>query len=126
MTKAVETGKLLVLAGLITLMIILLGNVASKIAVGRHVFDEDALGFLAPDVLGLHFIFTGAPFFYLALRGERRRAMWFIAAAMMLSFWTFFVWQVRQDYLANFPGGANIGLGLMMLAAPVIVCLCLP
>jgi hypothetical protein len=52
--------------------------------------------------------------------------MWFIAAAMMLSFWTFFVWQVRQDYLANFPGGANIGLGLMMLAAPVIVCLCLP
>nr|WP_314442236.1 hypothetical protein [uncultured Sphingomonas sp.] len=125
MTRLLLTGRLMLLAALLTLGIVLLGNLASTMAVGRQLSGSGGAELPPAHVLLLHAVCTGIPFVCLALFGERRRTMWTIAAAVMASFWLFFVWQLRQDYLADFAGGVNIGLGLVMLASPLVALLIL-
>jgi hypothetical protein len=64
--------------------------------------------------------FTAIPFAVLTLGKDRRRAMWATATALMTALWAFFVWQIYQDSLSGFAGGANIGLGLIMISGPVL------
>ena len=125
MNRALLTGRLLVLATAITLAIILLGNMASTIAVGREPFGGDPRVMPGRDAFLKQGLVTGLPLLVLALCAERRRAMWVIAATIMAGFWIFFVWQLRQDYLTGFAGGANIGLGLIMVASPFVALLAL-
>jgi hypothetical protein len=40
---------------------------------------------------------------------------------MSVGFWTYFVVQTWRDSLTGFAGGANIGLGLIMLASPFAI-----
>jgi hypothetical protein len=81
--------------------------------------DEGSFGSIdAPDVALLHLVITGLPMFALALLDVRRIDLWLIAVGLQSAFWCYFVWQIWQDSLTGFAGGANIGLGLIMLASP--------
>lgn len=120
MRKASEGGRLFLRAALITLAVLALGIGASSLAASKSLLDPGAFS-ASP----MHFVLTGAPFFMLAFNGDDRRPLWVIAAAIMLSFWAFFVWQTRLAYLNDYAGGANIGLGLVMMAAPIFACVVL-
>jgi hypothetical protein len=69
----------------------------------------------------LHLIFAGLPFYALALVVERRPAFWIAASILTLASWSYAVWQVWKDSLTGFAGGANIGLGLVMMGAPFVI-----
>lgn len=105
----------------IGLVIMLAENVAADIVVGRAPFTNGRLGFIdAPDGVLFHFVIAALPMLALALIGSSRRWLWAVAISMTALFATFAVWQLRQDYLADFAGGANIGLGIIMMASPWI------
>ncbi|MGJ8478841.1 hypothetical protein [Sphingobium yanoikuyae] len=105
----------------IGLVIMLAENVAADIVVGRTPFTNGRLGFIdAPDGVLFHFAIAALPMLALALIGSSRRWLWAVAISMTALFATFAVWQLRQDYLADFAGGANIGLGIIMMASPWI------
>ncbi|ATI82774.1 hypothetical protein [Sphingobium yanoikuyae] len=105
----------------IGLVIMLAENVAADIVVGRTPFTNGRLGFIdAPDGVLFHFVIAALPMLALALIGSSRRWLWAVAISMTALFVTFAVWQLRQDYLADFAGGANIGLGIIMMASPWI------
>ncbi|CAM5454203.1 hypothetical protein [Sphingobium scionense] len=105
----------------IGLVIMLAENVAADIVVGRTPFTNGRLGFIdAPDGVVFHFAIAALPMLALALIGSSRRWLWAVAIGMTTLFATFAVWQLRQDYLADFAGGANIGLGIIMMASPWI------
>jgi len=105
----------------IGLVIMLAENVAADIVVGRTPFTNGRLGFIdAPDGILFHFAIAALPMLALALIGSSRRWLWAVAIGMTALFATFAVWQLRQDYLADFAGGANIGLGIIMMASPWI------
>ncbi len=105
----------------IGLVIMLAENVAADLVVGRTPFTNRRLGFIdAPDGILFHFAIAALPMLALALIGSSRRWLWAVAISMTALFATFAVWQLRQDYLADFAGGANIGLGIIMMASPWI------
>lgn len=105
----------------IGLVIMLAENVAADIVVGRTPFTNGRLGFIdAPDGVLFHFVIAALPMLALALIGSSRRWFWAVAIGMTVLFATFAVWQLRHDYLADFAGGANIGLGIIMMASPWI------
>jgi len=105
----------------IGLIIMLAENVAADIVVGRTPFTNGRLGFIdAPDGILFHFVIAALPMLALALIGSSRRWLWAVAISMTALFATFAVGQLRQDYLADFAGGANIGLGIIMMASPWI------
>jgi hypothetical protein len=105
----------------IGLVIMLAENVAADIVVGRTPFTKGRLGFIdAPDGALFHFVIAALPMLALALIGSSRRWLWAVAISMTALFATFAVWQLRKDYLADFAGGANIGLGIIMMASPWI------
>ena len=114
--------NLFALAVALTAAIVLLANIAADLALARRPFENGHVGFIdAVDVAFLHFILTGLPFFALAGCGEQRKNYWFIAFALTLVSWTYAVWQLWRDSLTGFAGGANIGLGLIMAAAPILI-----
>jgi hypothetical protein len=114
--------RLFALAIALTAAIVLLANIAADLALSQRPFENGKVGFIdAPDVAILHFIFTGLPFFALAGCGEQRRTLWITAVALTLGTWAYAVWQVWQDSLTGFAGGANIGLGLIMMGAPIVI-----
>lgn len=105
----------------IGLVVMLAENVAADIVVGRTPSTNGRLGFIdAPDGVLFHFVIAALPMLALALIGSSRRWLWAVAISMTALFATFAVWQLRQDYLADFAGGANIGLGIIMMASPWI------
>jgi hypothetical protein len=114
--------RLVALAIALTAAIVLLANIAADLAMSQRPFENGKVGFIdAPDVAILHFIFTGLPFFALAGCGEQRRTFWTTAVALTLVSWIYAIWQLWQDSLTGFAGGADIGLGLIMMAAPIVI-----
>ena len=114
--------RLVALATALTTAIVLLANIAADLALAQRPFENGHVGFIdALDVAILHFIFTGLPFFALAGCGEQRRTYWITAVSLTLVSWTYAVWQIWHDSLTGFAGGANIGLGLIMMAAPMVI-----
>jgi len=115
-------AKLMLIALIITVIIVIAGNSAADLVVGRWPGQDGGLGFIdAPDVAVLDLVFTGLPFFVLALCRDSRLTMWAVAALLSIASWAYAVWRLRQGYLANFEGGADIGLGLIMMAAPFAI-----
>ena len=47
--------------------------------------------------------------------------MWLTAVVLTCMAWTYYVWQVWRDSLTGFAGGANMGLGLIMVASPFLI-----
>jgi hypothetical protein len=104
-----------------TLAIVLLGNAAANWAAERPAFDRHAFGLMdAPDVAVLHLLITGLPMLVLAAIGSRRALLWAVALGFAIAAWGFAIWQIHQDFLNNFAGGADIGLGVVMLASPFV------
>ena len=113
---------LLGVALLIGCSIVVVGNAATDIVLGRVPLADGTLGSIdAPDVAVLHIIFTSLPLAALALAGSRSRLLWAIASALTAGFWIYFILQIWGDSLSGFEGGANIGLGLIMLASPFLI-----
>jgi hypothetical protein len=106
----------------VALAIVIVFNAATDIVLGRLPLADGTLGAIdAPDVFVLHLLFTGLPFVVLALVGSSARLLWLIASALTACFWVYAVLQIRHDSLGGFAGGANIGLGLIMLASPFLI-----
>ncbi|HYG29632.1 MAG TPA: hypothetical protein VD887_05385 [Allosphingosinicella sp.] len=113
---------LLGLALVVTLAIVIVSNAATDLALGRVPLADGTLGFIdAPDVFVLDLLFTGLPFIVLALVRSSARRLWSIAFALTVAFGIYAVVQIRLDSLGSFAGGANIGLGLIMLASPFVI-----
>lgn len=103
-------------------VIVLVGNAATDLMIGRVPFVNGTVGSIdAPDVAILHLAFTSIPLIVLALVGSHSPVLWATATLTTACFWTYFVWQTWQDSLTGFEGGANIGLGLLMLGSPLVV-----
>lgn len=106
----------LVLAGLF----VIFGNAAADLVLDRRPLEDGTLGFIdAPDVAIIHLVFTGMPFFTLAVCAEPRVKLWTAAVVFTLVSWCYSTWQVWRDSLNDFAGGANIGAGLVMIVAPL-------
>jgi hypothetical protein len=120
--RSVVRLRLFALAFLLTAVTVFMGNAGTDLVLGDPLFGGTPFGFIdAPDVLVLHLIFTGLPFFALALLAETRGLLWITAVAFSLLTWTYAAWQVWRDSLTGFAGGANIGLGLIMMGAPIVI-----
>ena len=114
--------KLLLIALGLAGAFVLVGNLAADLVVGRRPLQRGSLGFIDEmDVAVMHVILTGLPFFTLAVLAETRRRAWNIAVLCLGFLWAFVIAQVWWDSLNNFAEGANIGLGLLMLAVPIIL-----
>lgn len=105
----------------IGLLIMLAENVAADIVVGRTPLTNGRLGFIdTRDLAPIHYAIAALPMLVLALIGSSRRWLWSVAIVMTALFAIVAVWRLRQDYLADFAGGADIGLGIIMMASPWI------
>ena len=56
---------------------------------------------------------------------EARRNLWLAAAIVTGLLWLFVIWSVWRASRHEFSGGADIGLGIMMLFVPVIASIAL-
>jgi hypothetical protein len=118
--------KLLGLALICGLAIVLIANGATDIVLGQPLFADGAYGSIdAPDVAVMHLVGASLPMVILALVGTRLRLVWMSAVLLTAIFWAFFVVQIWLDSLNNFEGGADIGLGLIMMASPFLILLAL-
>jgi len=99
-----------------------LGNAVTIVVIGGRISGFEYLTVVDVVVTFVtQLFFTGLPFFALAGCGEQRRTFWLTAVALTLVSWTYAVWQMWHDSLTGFAGGANIGLGLIMMAAPIVI-----
>jgi ABC-type transport system involved in multi-copper enzyme maturation permease subunit len=70
-------------------------------------------------ILLLQILIAGAPFGILALTGMRAKLPWLVAVILTVCFWGtlfFSAWIAARDQT-----GANIGMGLLMLASPLLI-----
>jgi uncharacterized membrane-anchored protein YitT (DUF2179 family) len=117
---------LVALAVLIGAAVVIIGNVAISLALRHPLIDDGSFGSIdAPDVALLQFFDAGLPLLLLAFRNVRRRRFWLTAIILTAAFWSYFLAHIWQDSLTGFAGGANIGLGLIMLASPFVTIACL-
>jgi hypothetical protein len=108
---ALATGALLVLAG----------NLVADLVLGHR---PGGFGYIdAVDVAVGHFVDASLPLIVLALFGSRARLLWGTAILLSVLFWAYCIYQTWLDSLTGFEGGANIGLGLIMLASPFLILL---
>ena len=81
---------------------------------GRPItFESD----VAPFQVGI----VAAPFLVLAILGVRQRRPWLVGLALTFSLWGYYLFEgVRYQWSPD-GSGANIGLGLIMLASPLVI-----
>lgn len=104
--------------------ILLLENLAVDLVTGQMPFADGSLGYMdAPDSTLIHALVANLPFFILAVAGVRSVLLWRTAAGLTTLFAVYAVLQTWHDARSGFAGGANIGLGLIMLASPIITLL---
>jgi hypothetical protein len=61
-------------------------------------------------------LIASAPFIVLAISGISARRPWIVALWLTVAFWVFYTYVTTRPYDG---GGANIGLGILMLFSPV-------
>ena len=114
------------LACLFGVVLVVAGNAMTSLVAGRPIVGAGTFGAIdAPDVAVLHFVTTATPLLLLGLLNVRRLRFWLLAIVLGAAFWCYAAWQIWQDSLTGFAGGANIGLGLIMLASPFVIVACL-
>ena len=67
----------------------------------------------------IQILLASAPFGILAFRGVKSKLPWLVAGVLTISFWAAFfysVWLAARDQT-----GANIGMGLLVLASPIVI-----
>ena len=118
--------RLLVLALALGAALVFVGNAATDIVLGRMPLADGTLGSIdAPDVAIIHMVFTTLPMIVLALWGSRSKLLWRTAVLLTAGFSAFATWSIWHSSLSGFEGGADIGLGLIMLASPCFILLVL-
>ncbi len=61
-------------------------------------------------------LIASAPFLLLALLGISARRPWVVALILTVAFWAFYAYVITRPYEG---GGANIGLGILMMFSPL-------
>lgn len=61
-------------------------------------------------------LIASATFILLALLGVSARRPWIVALYLTVGFWTFYAYVITRPYQG---GGANIGLGILMMLSPL-------
>ena len=116
--------KLVVLAAGMAIAIVVFGRVITDMIIGQPLLvSEFQSAAETLSTLALQTAFASIPMMVLAFRRDRRTWMWAVAAALTALTWAFYAWQIWRASLVNFAGGADIGLGLIMLVAPFLVLL---
>jgi len=102
----------------IAISVLIVGGavLAFSLLTGRQLDLEEESGVLLFQVL-----LVAAPFLLLALAGVRRRAPWLTGLALTLAFWSYYVFEGVSYQRHPDGSGANIGLGLLMMASPVFI-----
>ena len=70
-------------------------------------------------ILLFQVLIAAAPFGILARRGVRAKLPWLVAAVLTVCLWSAFFYSVWLA--ARLQTGANIGMGLLLLASPFII-----
>ncbi len=68
------------------------------------------------DASPMQILIASAPFILLALLGVRARRPWIVALSLTLAFWVHYAYVITRP---SEGGGANIGLGILMLFSPL-------
>lgn len=61
-------------------------------------------------------LIASAPYLLLALFGISARRPWIVALCFTVAFWAFYAYVITLPYMG---GGANIGLGILMIFSPL-------
>lgn len=61
------------------------------------------------------------PFGLLAISGVRDKRVWLLGIALTWALWGFYLFEVIRYHRSDDTSGANIGLGVFMLFAPVAI-----
>jgi hypothetical protein len=61
-------------------------------------------------------VIASTPFIVLAIFGIRTRLPWIVGICLTAAFWGFYVYEITRPYEG---GGADIGLGILMLFSPL-------
>jgi hypothetical protein len=62
-------------------------------------------------------VLAGLPYFVLAVCGIGARRAWIVALILTAAFWGYYLWDI-----IHYAGvGANIGIGILMMASPIAV-----
>lgn len=61
-------------------------------------------------------VIASTPFIVLAIFGIRTRRPWIVGICLTAAFWGFYVYEITRPYEG---GGADIGLGILMLFSPL-------
>ena len=73
------------------------------------------------DVDSVNAILVAIPYLCLAFAGTKRLLPWLVGLALTLSLWCYALYSGVNYQWNSYVGGANIGLGLMMLASPFFI-----
>jgi len=68
------------------------------------------------DASPVQVLIASAPFMLLALLGVQARRPWIVALSLTFAFWSYYTYVTTRPYDG---GGANIGLGILMLFSPM-------
>lgn len=109
-----------------------LGGCALALAIGPAVVIGEALAFSAltdrpldwapaGEVRLVQIAIVAAPFLLLSLAGTRDRLPWLVALALTLALWGYSLFDSVRYQWSGDRSGANIGLGLIMLASPWVI-----
>lgn len=114
--------KLIALAAVLAIAIVVFGRIVTDMIIGHPLLASEYISTSETlFTLALQSAFAAIPMIVLAVRCDRRMWMWVVAVALTAATWAFYAWQIWRASLVKFAGGADIGLGLIMLAAPFLI-----
>ncbi|MGH6617585.1 hypothetical protein [Sphingomonas sp.] len=98
-------------AGVIGLAVVTICNVTWALARGLPIST------LWDAATPVQVLLAAFPYIVLALLGIRTRRSWVVGLVLTTAFWGFYLFTTLQSY----GGGANIGLGLLMMLSPLVI-----
>ena len=70
------------------------------------------------DTSPLQVLFAGSPYVVLAVFGISARRPWIVGLCLTAAFWGYYLWKITTF---NGIGGADIGLGILMMFSPILI-----
>jgi hypothetical protein len=103
--------------------------VVAALAIGIGTVGAVNLGFslmtarpmAATSVAVVEVVIVAMPFLFLALSRISARPPWLTGLALTFGLWGYYLFEGVRTQLSGETSGANIGLGLLMLASPFII-----
>ena len=66
-------------------------------------------------------VIVAIPFLVLAMGGVRARLPWLTGLALTIALWSYYLYDGVRYHWTGDTSGANIGLGLILLASPLVI-----